>query len=653
MEERDMKQENLPVVAEPLPTVATPELTADGVEKFLSGKFVKGIGPAYARKLTQHFGTDALRMLKECPEDVARIARIGSSRVAEASESLRNLKKPAEWLAFLAACGVNDEMAERIFNKYRSKSVNILAGDPYSMVEDVWQLSFFTADKIGKGLKVTEDDPRRLRGALVTAVKLYAEDGHLFATADEAVKTAVRITGVDSGKIRKEIKEVIEEGRLIESRGGLYLPVFYKAEKEGAEKIRGLMKREMTVISIDDVPKSSFSGKEYSEEQRDAIRRVLSSPVSVLTGGPGSGKTTVLSGVIEVLEEKGKQVLLVAPTGRAAKRMTALTGRDASTIHRLLGYNQGKGYHNRHLEADTLIIDEGSMMEQVLLNHLLDAVGPSTQIILVGDVNQLPAIGAGDVMKEMISSGKIPVVSLDKNYRQQDESMIASGAGAIRRGEIPWSDNTGDLMIFEETGAKEIHDRIINLVAEELPRLKAISSMDILVVTPQQIGPLGARKLNVDLQQRLNPVGPELRRGETIMRLGDPVMQTANSSERGVYNGETGKITDVSPESQTIEVTFSDGRVLEYTRAELSELVLAYATTVHKLQGSESKNIIVPVTMAHKPMLYRNLLYTAVSRATDLCVIVGEPEALKYAIDNDLRNKRNTNFGNRLNRMPG
>lgn len=267
---------------------------------------------------------------------------------------------------------------------------------------------------------------------------------------------------------------------------------------------------------------------------------------------------------------------------------------------------------------------------------------------MVGDADQLPAIGAGDVLRDLIASGRVPVAHLNENFRQGEGSLIASGARAINAGVVPETAPDRDLMIVAEESPKRIHDRIISLMTEELPASRGISPADILVVTPQQIGPLGARQLNIDLQERLNPDGPALRRGGTIMRLGDPVMQTANSRERGVYNGETGRITAVDPETQTLEVTYADGRKSTYARADLSELVLAYATTVHKLQGSEVKHMIFPITMAHKPMLYRNLLYTGVSRATDLCVLVGEEEALRYAVDNNPATDRNSNFGKRL-----
>ncbi|MDE5785504.1 MAG: AAA family ATPase, partial [Duncaniella sp.] len=565
-----------------------------------------------------------------------------------ASEALAAISYPIELLVFLYSCGLSDVLIERIFSKYKKKTAEVVAGDPYSMVEDVWQLSFFVADKIGRALGIPKDDPKRLQAALVGAVKHFAEQGHLFATPEQAVKRAAEMAAVDEETVSREIPQAVASGRLIESRGGLYLPVFYHAEKDGARKILELNDSKISPPDTDAIPDRTRADQPYSPDQADAIRRTVNSPVMVLTGGPGTGKTTVLSGVIEALERQGKRVVLAAPTGRAAKRMTALTGHEATTIHRLLGYRQGEGYRRRHIEADALIIDEGSMMEQVLLNHLLDAVRPGTQIILVGDVDQLPAIGAGDVLRDMIVSGAVPVASLDNNFRQTDGSLIASGARAIRSGEMPVSDPARDFIIIEENGPRAIRDRILSLVSTELPAERGIAPADILVVTPQQVGSLGARLLNVELQQRLNPDSPEIVRGATALRLGDPVMQIRNSRDRGLYNGEVGRITSVDPAARSLEVTFADGRTSAYGSGELGELTLAYATTVHKLQGSETRYMIFPITMTHKPMLYRNLLYTAVSRATRLCVLVGEKAALRYAVTNNPAITRNSNFRHRL-----
>lgn len=624
-------------------------VTPEAVEEFLASHWVEGIGPAYAKKLVEKFGTDAIKVLIKNPEKAAQeISGLGEARAEKAQESLKQVKWDINLLLLLFSCGIDDTFIERILNKYRKKTEHIVLEDPYSMVEDVWQLSFFTADKIGEHLGIAKDDPRRLQAALVTAVKFAAEAGHLFATQEEAVASASRISGEEPEKVAREIENAVASGRLVSSRGGLYLPVFYNAEKEGAEKLSALASVKLESVSDDEVPEFSQLGHRYSPLQREAIKMAMESPVVAITGGPGSGKTTVVKGIIDMLEGEGKKVVLCAPTGRAAKRLSTLTGCHATTIHSLLGYRQGEGYHNKKIDADVLIIDEGSMMEQVLFNHLLQALKPGTRVILVGDADQLPAIGAGDVLRDLIASERIPVAHLNENFRQSEGSLIASGARAINNGEVPESDPEHDLMIIPEPTVARIHDKILSLVAEELPASRGIAPDDILVVTPQQVGKLGARQLNFDIQEKVNPEGPALKRGATTMRLGDPVMQTANSRERGVYNGEVGRITGVDPSQQTLEVIFSDGRKSVYERSELSELTLAYATTIHKLQGSEARNIIIPVTMAHKPMLYRNLLYTGVSRATNLCILVGEEEALRYAVENAPSGSRHSNFKYRL-----
>ncbi|MDE5840823.1 MAG: AAA family ATPase, partial [Muribaculaceae bacterium] len=556
--------------------------TTEGIERFLASDFVEGIGAAYARRIVDSFGKDTLSVLADNPEKCSEIKGLGVARPNKVSECLHDIKYPLTLLTFLFSCGISEMHIERILGKYRKHAESVILKDPYYMVEDVWQLHFQTADKIGKALGIAPDDPHRLQAAIVGAVKHFADDGHLFATVQETLSYASSITGVPEDEIALQIDSTIEDRRIVRSRGVLYLPVFYNAEKEGAEKLIALSKKATEKAKISEIPFSDGNGISYSPTQIKAIKTLLESPVAVLTGGPGSGKTTVLRAVIDVLEKEGKRVLLCAPTGRAAKRMPYLTGREASTIHRLLGYRQGEGYHKKQLQADVLIIDEGSMMEQVLFNHLLDAVGPNTQVIMVGDVDQLPAIGAGDVMRDMIKATSIPVASLDENFRQKEGSKIAESARAINSGEMPESHPESDFIIIPESTTRRIHDRILSLVADEIPRDKGVPSAEILVVTPQQIGPLGSKQLNIDLQQRLNPEGPSLRRGETTMRLGDPVMQTSNSKDRRVYNGETGRIIEVNPVEQTLVVEYTDGNRSTYRRSELSELTLAYATTVHK-----------------------------------------------------------------------
>ncbi|MDE6300863.1 MAG: AAA family ATPase [Muribaculaceae bacterium] len=625
-------------------------VTVGGVEAFLSGDMVSGIGPVYARRLVETYGPEVVSRLADNPASVTDIPGLGHSKLEKASESILALKHPLSLLLFLYSTGIPGLYIERILDRYRKRTAEIVTTDPYGMIEDVWRLSFPIADKIGRLLGIADNDPRRLRGALLTAVKNYAEDGHLFATPEQAVAEAVRLSKASPDEIRALIPSLTADGRLVESHGGLYLPVFYEAERNGARRLMDLSAAEVSPVDIDEVPSHDIEGHLYTTAQRRAIATAMSHPVMVLTGGPGSGKTTVLKGILDILQSRGMKAILAAPTGRAAKRMSTLTGVEAQTIHRLLGYRQGEGYRNKTIDTDVLIIDEGSMMEQVLFDHLLEAVRPGTRIIVVGDVDQLPAIGAGDVLRNLIDSRTVPVVRLDENFRQIGGSAIAASARAINSGNVPSPAGARDFMIVNEQGPAAIHSRLMSLVADELPARHGIRPSDIQVVTPQQLGPLGARQLNKDLQARLNPEGPEIRRLTTVMRLGDPVMQTANSRERGVYNGEIGRICEVVPDLGQLTVEFSDGRRSTYTGIELSELTLAYATTVHKLQGSEVRYMVMPVTMAHRPMLYRNLLYTGVSRARDLCVLVGEPDALRYAVDNAPQHTRNSNFTHRLRR---
>lgn len=629
-------------------------LTDNGIANFLASPYVEGIGKVYASRIVERFGTDTLDVIATNTESLAEIPGLGQSKIDSLTSSVGSLKYPPRLLAFLFSCGLSDMMIEKIISHYGTKLVtDVILYDPYEMVEDVWKLSFFTADKIGRGLGIAPDDPRRLRGALLTAVKLYAEDGSMFATEAEALATASRITGVPEETIRPEIATLTADSRLISSRGGLYLPVYYKAESEGATKIATIVSAPHQADVPLTLPSTDKEGHTYTPRQLQAIETAMTHPVSVLTGGPGTGKTTVIHGITELLEAQGKEVVLAAPTGRAAKRMSDLAGAEAQTIHRLLGHRPGDRYRNKSLDMDVLIIDEGSMLEQVLFNHLLQAVPPTTRLIIVGDVDQLPSIGAGDVLRDLIRSGTVPVISLTDNFRQSAGSGIANNARAINAGLLPEGSAGSDFSIIREPSVRKIHDRILSLVAHEIPSRQHIDPREIQVVTPQQEGPLGARQLNIDLQQMINPAGPEIKKGMKTFRLGDRVMQTSNSYDRHIYNGETGWVSAIDPDNQTLEVTFSDGNRSTYTRKSLSELSLAYATTVHKLQGSEVEYMVMPVASCHKPMLYRNLLYTGVSRARSLCVLVGEDEAIRTAIGNSQPNRRNTNFRHRLrSRLP-
>lgn len=549
---------------EPLVGNSLPLPLPEGIEKFLASPFSKGIGKVYAKKITDKFGDEILDPSFDFSIKLKEIPGIGEQKITEFAQSLSNLKIPLVLYAFLYSAGLSDSDVEKIVSHYGKRLEKILLTDPYDMVENVWKLSFFTADKIGKFMGIDADDPRRLRGALLTSVKLYAEEGNMFASEAQALKTASKISGISEEKIRPEVKNLEEDGRLVINMDGLYLPVYFKAEKEAAEKILSMIRKVNEDLPEIEIPESDIKGNNLSNDQKNAISTVLKNKVTIITGGPGTGKTTTVKGIINLLLDMDKKVTLVAPTGRAAKRMSELTGHEAKTIHRLLGYSMGRGYKNKKLKTDILIIDEASMLEQVLFNHLLQALDDDTRVVLVGDVFQLPAIGAGNVLADLITSDAVPVIDLKENFRQEEGSLIAHNAETIKQGKIPEISPSSDYVYVEETNVAKIHDRVLSLIAEEIPSYTGVDPKDIQLVTPQQEGPLGAKLLNVHLQEKLNPDAPELKRGMKRFRLGDRVMQTTNSSDRNVYNGEIGYVSNIDKDSEILEVTFNDGKESDY-----------------------------------------------------------------------------------------
>ena len=488
---------------------------------------------------------------------------------------------------------------------------------------------------------------------MLTAVKFYAERGNMFATEEQAVRTASALTRTEPEDVVPRLEELIADGRLVRSNEGIYLPVYYEAEKKAAEKIAALIRMHRNESESYEIPATDIYGHRLNANQRKAIETVMSNPVTVITGGPGTGKTTTIRGITSLFEDMGKRVVLAAPTGRAAKRMADLSGGESKTLHRLLGYRMGRGYRNRQLEADILVIDEASMLEQVMFRHVLDALGHDTKVVLVGDTHQLPAIGAGDVLNDIIASGAIPVVELKENFRHKEGGGIAGVAEAIKAGrELPGM-GEGEFMVIYEDSMDRILRKVLALVGKEIPEKFGIDAKDIQVVTPQHDGPLGSRQLNADIQAAVNPSGPELKRGMKLFRLGYRVMQTSNSSEHDVYNGETGWVSAVDMEGFRLEVSFYDGKKQWYGKTRLKELTLAYATTVHKLQGSETDYMVMILSSAHRRLLYRQLLYTGISRARKLCVLIGEKRAVESALRNDSPAVRNSNFKHRLRRGIG
>lgn len=624
-------------------------VSPEGVKAFLASGYVKGIGEAFAEKIVGKTGSAILKPGFDFESLQGGIPGLTPAKIESLKESIASLKFDPMMAALLYSAGMREAEVEKVMSHYGRKAREALLVDPYDMVENAWKVSFFTADKLRRLLGVAPDDPRRIRGALLTAVKFYAELGSLFAIEEQALHTAASLTGAPRESVKDALEDLIKEERLIRSKQGIYLPVYFHAEKNVAAHLAAMIKRsKIGAVADEEVPTTDVEGRPLNAEQIAALKTVMEHPVTVITGGPGTGKTTTVRGIVRLFEDLDRKAILVAPTGRAAKRLSTLSGMEAKTIHRLLGYTMGKGYRNKRFDAGILVVDEASMLEQVIFAHLLDAMNPDTKIVLVGDTNQLPAIGAGDVLHDLIASGAIPVVNLTENFRQKAGSGIAATAEDVKRGVGPRPGVMKDFILVVEDSPKAILEKTLRLVAEELPRDFGVDPKDIQVVSPQQDGPLGAKELNVEIQRRVNPSGPALKSGMKLLRLGDRVMQTANSSERNIYNGETGWISEVNEEEKWLTVTFFDGKQLRYGRDRLKELSLAYATTVHKLQGSETDYMVMILSGVHRNLLYRNLLYTGISRARKLCVLVGEERAIETALANDNPAKRNSNLGLRL-----
>ena len=628
-------------------------LSAAGLKAFFASPYIKGIGEVFADKLVSKFGFDLLNPDFDFDRVVGAVPGLTEIKINDIKESFQKIKFDPTVAVFLYSAGLKDIEVEKILSHYGKKAAKALSEDPYDMVENAWKVSFFTADKLGRWLGIAPDDPRRIRGALLTAVKFYAERGNMFATESQTLKTASSLTGAPENLVSDQLDSLLDDGRLVRSGEGIYLPVYYEAEKIASEKICQLIKKNHRISEDYEIPTSDINGNPLNKNQIEALRTVMNNPVTVITGGPGTGKTTTVKGLIDMFEGMGKKTILAAPTGRAAKRMADLSGGESKTLHRLLGYNRGRGYRNKHLDADILVIDEASMLEQVMFRHVLDALDHNTKVVLVGDTNQLPSIGAGDVLNDIMASGVIPVIRLNENFRHRDGSAIAEVAEDIKAGRGLLKNAEKDFRIIFESNQRQILEKVRSLVGSEIPEEFGIDPKNIQVVSPQQDGPLGARQLNLDIQQAVNPSGPEIKRGMKLFRLGDRVMQTSNSSEYDVYNGETGWISDVDLTNQRVLVSFFDGKKIWYDKTRFKELSLAYATTVHKLQGSETDYMVFILSSHHRQLLYRNLLYTGISRARKLCVLIGEEKAINAALNNDSPSVRNSNFKHRLRKNLG
>ena len=630
--------------------------TVYGIEKYLGSGLVKGIGPRFARAIVQRFGTETIDIIETDIERLYEVPNIGRKRVAKIRESWEKQKDIKNVMLFLQGYGVSTAYAAKIYREYGKESIEKVRENPYRLADDIWGIGFKTADGIAAKMGYEKEDPRRCRSGILYTLGQLSDEGHVYAGEEQLVKTAGQLLEAGETAIRDTLAGMLQAEDLILDKDAIYLPPFYHAECGTSRRLRDLAQstgRSLFDGLFDPSSLTAETGIEYDEVQLAAIRQAVTSKVMVLTGGPGTGKTTTTQGIIAALKKAGLRVLLAAPTGRAAKRMSEATGMEAKTIHRLLEYNPQDGYKRNDenpLEGDALIVDECSMIDILLMNNLLKAVPVGMRLVLVGDIDQLPSVGAGNVLRDVIDSQRIPVVRLVRIFRQAQKSRIVMSAHAINQGRFPDTSNGRDTDFFfmREDDPERAAETIVRLVKERLPRAYRESPDRIQVLTPMQRGVVGAANLNLLLQQALNPSGPSLNRGGYTYRQGDRVMQQRNNYDKDVFNGDLGYIREVDTEERTLKVDF-DGKWIEYDITELDELTLAYATTIHKAQGSEYPIVVMPVLMTHFVMLQRNLIYTGITRAKKICVLLGAAKALAYAVRNVSVLKRNTRLKERLN----
>ena len=629
--------------------------TVYGIEKYLGSGLVKGIGPKFAHLIVEKFGTDTIEIIEDNIERLYEVAGIGKKRVEKIKESWEKQKDIKNVMLFLQQYGVSTAYAAKIYRQYGKESIEKVKDNPYRLADDIWGIGFKTADGIASKMGYENNDIRRCKSGLLHTLNELSNDGHVYAVEEQLVESAKKLLEADEEPIREALKEMLASEDLIEENEAIYLPPFYHSERGTAKKLLSLLLVNTSTLfdgqmDIDAIQKQS--GIEYDDVQIAAIKQAIDSKVMVLTGGPGTGKTTTTQGIIAAYKAAGLRILLAAPTGRASKRMSEATGMEAKTIHRLLEYNPQDGYKRNDenpLEGDALIVDECSMIDIILMYNLMKAIPEHMRLVMVGDIDQLPSVGAGNVLRDIIESEKIPVIRLTRIFRQAQSSRIVMSAHAINQGRFPDISNgmNTDFFFIKKDDPEQVADEIVKLVRDRLPKAYKQPLCNIQVLTPMQRSVVGAGNLNTVLQQALNHNTLSLSRGGNTYKLGDRVMQIRNNYDKNVFNGDIGTVEKVNLEDRTLTINFDD-TMMEYEASELDEVVLAYATTIHKSQGSEYPIVVIPVLMTHFVMLQRNLIYTGITRAKKICVLIGQTKALSYAIRNLTVSKRNTLLKERL-----
>lgn len=632
--------------------------SAEGIEKYLASGLVSGVGPVYAKRLVERFGRETLRIIDESPKRLLEVPGIGRKRYEQIREAWESQREVQAIMVFLQSHGIGAAHAARIYKTYGGKAVAVIRENPYRLAEEVGGIGFSGADAIARQMGVESDSPKRIAAGLRHLLREAAGEGQLYVSRATLCTNAAEALSLDPGPVEIELRAGSARGEVVTEEDRVYLTELHADEEGVARELHRLLTAPKAVIDVD-APKAvawcqQHFRIEFSEEQAPALENAIGAPVFVITGGPGTGKTTLIRSLLTVFDRKGLHVTLTAPTGRAAKRMDQATGHSAATIHRLLEYSprQQSFTHDEYnqLDTDVVIVDETSMVDVPLMHALLRAVPDAARLYFVGDVDQLPSVGPGAALFDIIASGTIPTARLKHIHRQAGGSGIVAAAHAVNRGDIPKANST-DFFVIERETPERIQETVVELLADRIPnRFNLDRLTGVQVLTPVHRGPAGVQQLNAVLQEALNPGNPPVARGK--FRIGDKVIQTRNDYDLDVYNGDSGIVESFDEDNSILSVRF-DEHCVRYEPAATDNLALAYATTIHKSQGSEYPAVVIPLAMQHYALLQRNVLYTAVTRAQRLAILVTQPKALRAAIGNTRSARRNTTLVERLRRLDG
>jgi exodeoxyribonuclease V alpha subunit len=651
--------------------------TVQGIRRYLGSGLIKGIGPRIAERIVDHFGTETLDVIEKEPERLVEVPGLGPKRTKLIGAAWEEQKAIKEVMVFLQGVGVSTSIAVRIYKQYGDASISVVRGRPYRLAADVWGIGFLTADRIAQAVGIPHDSPDRVKAGLQYALSQSTDQGHCFLPEERLIAEAVKLLQVDTGLVIECLAELAEdpEGVVRETVPGpegapvtaVYLIPFHRAELSLAGQLRRLLRAEEDrLAAFRDVAwdkalawLADRTGASLAAEQEQAVRLALTEKVAVLTGGPGCGKSFTVRSIVELARAKRAKVVLAAPTGRAAKRLAELTGAEASTVHRLLELKPGgdAAYdRDRPLDADLIVVDEASMLDLLLANKLVKAVAPGAHLLLVGDVDQLPSVGAGEVLGDLLApDSPVPAVRLTRIFRQAQQSGVVTNAHRINAGIPPVTDGLPDFFLFVEEETEDAARVAVEVASRRVPAKFGLDPRrDVQVLAPMHRGPAGAGALNGLLQQAITPGRPDLpekRVGGRVFRVGDKVTQIRNNYDKGVngvFNGTVGVVTSLDPVEQRLTVRTDEDEEVPYDFDELDELAHAYAVTIHRSQGSEYPAVVIPVTMSAWMMLQRNLLYTAVTRARKLVVLVGSRRAVAQAVRTVSAGRRFTALAHRL-----